>query len=282
MPGFGLSLGYTVFYLSVIVLIPLGALLFKTFGMPWHELWATVIDPEVVASYEMSLGASLVAALLSGFFGFLAAWVLARYHFPGRQLADALIDLPFALPTAVAGIALTTLYAPHGWVGSLFAAHGWIGSHFPPDGIPIAFTPLGVTLALIFVGIPFPVRTLQPVIQALQADAEEAAACLGANRFQTFFRVILPALIPAWITGVTLAFGRAVGEYGSVVFISANIPFKTEIAPLLIVNKLEQYNYAGATAIGTVMLLFSLVVLTLVGFLQRWHKRRTGGIGEGQ
>jgi sulfate transport system permease protein len=268
LPGFGVSLGYSVFYLSVIVLIQLAALVLKTTGMTWPAFWATVTDPQVVASYKLSLGASLVAALVNGFFGLIIAWVLARYEFPGRLFIDALVDLPFALPTAVAGIALTAIYAPHGPIGSILLEH---------FGIRAAFSPLGVTLALIFIGIPFVVRTLQPVIQSLPADVEEAAACLGANRFQTFQRVILPALLPAWLTGMTLAFGRAVGEYGSVVFISGNMPFRTEIAPLLIVSKLEQYNYGGAAAIGTVMLVFSLVVLIAVNALQRWHERRTQG-----
>ena len=271
LPGFGLSLGYTVFYLSIVVLIPLAALVLKASGLTWSEFWTTVTDPQVVASYKLSLGASLVAALVNGVFGLVIAWVLARYEFPGRLLVDALVDLPFALPTAVAGIALTAIYAPHGLVGAFLLDH---------FGIRAAFSPLGVTLALIFIGIPFVVRTVQPVIQGLPADVEEAAACLGANRLQTFFRVILPAILPAWLTGMTLAFGRAVGEYGSVVFISGNMPFRTEIAPLLIVSKLEQYNYKGAAAIGTVMLLFSLVVLVAVNFLQRWHQRRTQGAPE--
>jgi len=265
LPGFPLAIGYTVFYLSLVVLIPLGALVLKASGLSWAAFWTTVTQPEVVAAYKLSLGASLIAALINGVFGFIGAWVLARYTFPGRRVIDALIDLPFALPTAVAGIALTTIYAPNQWIGALLL----------PLGIRIAFTPAGVTLALIFVGIPFVIRTLQPVIQALPADVEEAAACLGASRIQTFCRVIVPALVPAWLTGMALAFGRAVGEYGSVVFISANLPFRTEIAPLLIVNKLEQYNYQGAAAIGTVMLLFSFVSLITVNALHRWHARST-------
>jgi sulfate transport system permease protein len=265
LPGFPLALGYTVFYLSVIVLIPLGALVAKTAGLSWADFWQTVTAPQVMAAYRLSLLASLAAALVNGVFGFIGAWALARYDFPGRRFVDALVDLPFALPTAVAGIALTTLYAPNGWLG---APLGRLG-------IKVAFTPLGVTLALIFVGLPFVIRTLQPVIQALPGDVEEAAACLGAGRWQTFTRVILPAVVPAWLTGMTLAFGRAVGEYGSVVFISANLPFRTEIAPLLIVNKLEQFNYQGAAAIGTVMLVFSLLSLSAVNLLQRWHASRT-------
>ena len=265
LPGFPLAIGYTVFYLSLVVLIPLGALVLKASGLSWSAFWTTVTAPEVMAAYKLSLGASLVAALVNGVFGFIGAWALARYEFPGRRVIDALIDLPFALPTAVAGIALTTIYAPNGWIGAFLS----------PLGIRIAFTPAGVTLALIFVGIPFVIRTLQPVIQSLPADVEEAAACLGASRIQTFARVIIPALVPAWLTGIALAFGRAVGEYGSVVFISANLPFRTEIAPLLIVNKLEQYNYQGAAAIGTVMLLFSFVSLIGVNALHRWHAGHT-------
>jgi len=280
LPGFGLSLGYTLFGLSLVVLFPIAALFHRAFVLPpeaiatgetssLHFIWATITEPEVLESYRVSLESSLFAALLNGVFGFIIAWVLSRYEFPGRRLLDALVDLPFALPTAVAGIALTELYAPNGWLGSLLA----------PYGIRVAFTQTGITVALIFIGLPFVVRTVQPVIQSLHGDVEEAAACLGADRWQTFVRVILPALIPAWITGITLAFGRAVGEYGSVVFIAANIPFKTEIAPILIIHKLEQFNYAGAAAIGGAMVLFSVLILATVTTLQRWHSRRTSGHG---
>ena len=227
-----------------------------------------VTSPQVVASYKLSFGASLVAALVNGLFGFLTAWVFTRYSFPGRRLFDAFVDFPFALPTAVAGIALTELYAPHGWIGSWLARFG----------IKVAYTPLGVVVALVFIGFPFVVRTVQPVIAGLAQDVEEAAACLGASRFQTFRSIILPAVLPSLLTGITLAFGRAVGEYGSVVFISANLPFKTEITPVLIVSKLEQYDYQGAAAIGVVMLLMSLAILLLVNIIQWWSGRRTGHV----
>jgi sulfate transport system permease protein len=266
LPGFHLNLGLTVFYLSLIVLLPLAALAAKSLGGSWSHFWISVSNPRVLAAYQLSFGASFAAAALNGVFGLLAAWVLARYEFPGRKLVDALIDLPFALPTAVAGIALTAIYAPNGWIGRLLE----------PLGIKAAFSPLGVLLALTFIGFPFVVRTLQPVIQALPAEVEEAAACLGATRLQTFRRVLLPAMLPALLTGMTLAFGRGVGEYGSIVFISGNLPFKTEIAPLLIVSKLEQYDMVGAAAIGSVMLLASLLILLLVNLLQWWSARRTG------
>ena len=279
LPGFGLSLGYTVFALSLIVLIPIASLFHRSFVPPTEAVeagqsalryfWNTVTEPEVVDSFRVSLECSLLAALINGFFGFIIAWVLSRYEFPGRRLLDSLVDLPFALPTAVAGLALTELYSVNGWIGSLLAPHD----------IRVAFTQSGITLALVFIGLPFVVRTVQPVIQGLHADVEEAAACLGAGRWQTFRRVILPALVPAWITGITLAFGRAVGEYGSVVFIAANIPFKTEIAPILIIHKLEQFNYAGAAAIGVAMVLFSVLTLAVVTGLQRWHARHTSAHG---
>jgi sulfate/thiosulfate transport system permease protein len=268
LPGFRLTLGYTVFYLSVIVLLPVSALFLKSFDGTLAHFRAVVTNPEVVASYKLSFGASLAAALINGVFGFLTAWVLTRYEFPARRFIDAFVDFPFALPTAVAGIALTELYAPHGWLGSWAAKAGF----------KVAYTPLGVTVALIFIGFPFVVRTLQPVIASLGHDVEEAAACLGASRFQTFKNVILPAVYPALLTGVTLAFGRAVGEYGSVVFISANLPFKTEITPVLIVSKLEQYDYQGAAAIGVVMLLMSLAILSLVNLIQWWSGRKTGHV----
>ncbi|HWB60647.1 MAG TPA: sulfate ABC transporter permease subunit CysT [Chthoniobacteraceae bacterium] len=268
LPGFRLTLGYTAFYLSAIVLIPFGCLFAKAFYGPFSHAWRVVSNPEVVASYKLSFGASLTAALVNAIFGFLTAWTLTRYQFPGRRILDAFVDFPFALPTAVAGIALTELYAPHGWIGA------WLAR----AGITVAYTPLGIVVALVFIGFPFVVRTVQPVLAALTQDVEEAAACLGASRWQTFRRVILPAVIPSLLTGVTLAFGRAVGEYGSVVFISANLPFKTEITPVLIVSRLEQYDYQGAAAIGIVMLLLSLFILLLVNLIQYWNGRRTGHV----
>jgi sulfate/thiosulfate transport system permease protein len=264
LPGFGLTLGYTVFYTCVVVLIPLSALVFKTATLGWGAFWATVTAPRVLASYQLSFGASFAAALVNAVFGLIVAWVLVRYPFPGRRVIDALVDLPFALPTAVAGIALTTLYAENGWVGRKLA----------PLGIRVAFTPLGIGLALTFIGLPFVVRTLQPVIESLEADVEEAAASLGASRLQAARRVILPALLPAWLTGFLLAFARALGEYGSVVFIAGNMPMKTEITPLLIMTKLEQYDYAGATAIAVVMLGASFVLLLSINLLQSRAQRR--------
>ncbi|MBW4696572.1 MAG: sulfate ABC transporter permease subunit CysT [Aphanocapsa lilacina HA4352-LM1] len=263
LPGFGLSLGYTVFYLSMIVLIPLSALFFKSATMGWTQFWTTVTDPRVVAAYQLTFGASLVAALINAVFGLLVAWVLVRYTFPGKRILDALVDLPFALPTAVAGIALTSLYAPN----------GWIGQYLDPLGIKVAFTPIGIVIALMFIGFPFVVRTVQPVLQDLELESEEAAACLGASRLQTFLTVILPTLIPSLLTGFTLAFARALGEYGSVVFISGNMPGRTEIASLLIITKLEQYDYAGATAIAVVMLVAAFVLLFAINLLQRWSSR---------
>jgi sulfate transport system permease protein len=264
LPGFGLTMGLAVFYLSLIVLIPLATLPAKTFTMTWEAFRATISDPRVVASYRLSVGASLIAASVNAVFGFIVAWVLVRYTFPGRRLVDALIDLPFALPTAVAGIVLTALYAPNGWLGAPLARHG----------IKVAFTPLGVTVALIFIGLPFVVRTLQPVIEDLDPEVEEAATSLGANRRSVLLRVVLPHLFPAWLTGFALAFARAVGEYGSVVFISGNMPMRTEISPLLIVTKLEQYDYAGATAIALVMLVLSFTLLLCINALQSWTRRR--------
>ena len=264
LPGFGLTMGITVLYLSIIVLIPLATLPAKTLTMSWQAFYDTITDPRVVASYRLSLGASLAAAGVNAIFGFAVAWVLARYSFPGRRVVDALIDLPFALPTAVAGIVLTTLYAPNGWLGAPLARHG----------IRVAFTPLGVIVALIFIGLPFVVRTLQPVIEDLDPDIEEAATSLGASRAGVLLRVVLPNLFPAWLTGFALAFARAVGEYGSVVFISGNMPMHTEISPLLIVTKLEQYDYAGATAIALVMLVLSFVLLLGINGLQTWARRR--------
>jgi sulfate transport system permease protein len=264
LPGFRLTMGFTLFYLSLIVLLPLLTLPARTATIGWNAIWQTISDPRVVASYRLSVGAALAAAAVNAVFGLLVAWVLARYHFPGKRIVDALIDLPFALPTAVAGITLTTLYAPNGWLGR------------PLDnyGIKVAFTPLGITIALVFIGLPFVVRTLQPVIEDLDVEIEEAATSLGASRSYVLTRVIMPFLYPAWLTGFALAFARAVGEYGSVVFISGNMPMRTEISPLLIITKLEQYDYAGATAIALVMLLISFTLLLAVNILQGWSGRR--------
>jgi sulfate transport system permease protein len=260
-------MGFTVFYLSLIVLIPLATLPLSAARLPWSTIWATITDPRVVASYRLSVGASLIAASVNAIFGLLVAWVLARYEFPGKRVIDALIDLPFALPTAVAGIVLTTIYAPN----------GWLGAPLERLGIKVAFTPLGVTLALIFIGLPFVVRTLQPVIEDLDPEIEEAATSLGASRWAVLAQVVLPYLFPAWLTGFALAFARAVGEYGSVVFISGNMPMRTEIAPLLIITKLEQYDYGGATAIALVMLLMSFALLLAINALQGWTSRRVAG-----
>ncbi len=266
LPGFGLSLGYAAFYASLIVFIPLAALLAKALTLSWAEIWAIVIDPRSVASYRLSFGASLIGATLNAFFGLIVAWVLVRYTFPGKRVVDALVDLPFALPTAVAGIALTALYAPNGWLGQ------WL----TPLGIKVAYAPLGVIVALTFIGLPFVVRTLQPVLEDLEAEIEEAAASLGAGRWQTFRRILFPALLPALLTGFAMAFARAVGEYGSVVFISGNLPFRTEITSLLIMTKLEQYDYAGAATLGSVMLVFSFVLLLIINLLQHWSSKRIG------
>ncbi len=264
LPGFRMTMGFTLLYLSLIVIVPLLTLPAKTATMTREALWNAISDPRVVASYRLSVGASLVAAAVNALFGSLLAWVLVRYSFPGRRLIDALIDLPFALPTAVAGIVLTTLYAPNGWLGRPLASLG----------IKVAFTPLGVTVALIFIGLPFVVRTLQPVIEDLDPEIEEAATSLGANRLTVFVRVLAPYVFPAWLTGFALSFARAVGEYGSVVFISGNMPMRTEMSPLLIVTKLEQYDYAGATAIALVMLLLSFTLLLIINGMQRWSSRR--------
>ena len=258
LPGFGLALGFTLLYLSLVVLVPLSTLFWKSAGLGWAGFQAAVTAPRVVASYELTFGASLLAAAVNGVFGLVVTWVLVRYRFPGRALVDALVDLPFALPTAVAGIALTTLYAPNGWLGAPLARLG----------VKAAFTPLGIVIALAFIGLPFVVRTLQPVLESLDPEVEEAAASLGASRLQTVFRVVLPALFPAWLTGFALAFARALGEYGSVVFIAGNMPMKTEITPLLIVTKLEQYDYAGATAIASITLVASFVLLLAINRLQ--------------
>jgi sulfate transport system permease protein len=263
LPGFGPALGFALAYLGLIVLIPLATIFFRSAGLGWPTFWETVTSARVVASYRLSFGASLAAAIINSIFGLLAAWVLTRYRFPGRRLMDALVDLPFALPTAVAGIALTTLYAPN----------GWIGARLEPLGVHVAYAPLGIVVALTFIGLPFVVRTVQPVLQDLEAEIEEAATSLGASRRQTFQRVLLPALAPAMLTGFALSFARAVGEYGSVVFISGNMPLRTEIAPLLIMTKLEQFDYAGATAIAVVMLVASFVLLLGINLLQ-WAGRR--------
>jgi len=267
LPGFGLTLGYTMVYLSLLVLIPLSAVFIRSLGLGWGHFWDVVTAPRVVASLRLSFGASLTAALINVIFGLIVAWVLVRYSFPFKRLVDAMVDLPFALPTAVAGIALTALYAPNGWLGI------WLKSF----GISVAFTPLGIVVALTFIGLPFVVRTLQPVLEDLDREVEQAAATLGASALQAFARVILPALWPALLTGFALAFARAVGEYGSVIFIAGNMPMKSEIAPLLIVTKLEQYDYAGATAIAVVMLVLSFALMFGINALQHWALSRHGG-----
>ena len=266
LPGFNLSLGFTILYLSLIVLIPLSAAFIKTSSLSLHEFWIAVASPRVVASYKLTFGASLLAAVINAFFGLLTAWVLTRYTFPGKRVVDALVDLPFALPTAVAGIALTAIYANNGWIGSLLEPHG----------IKVAFTPLGVVVALTFIGLPFVVRTVQPVLEDLEAETEEAAASLGANRWQTFRKIIFPAIAPALLTGFSLAFARAIGEYGSVIFIAGNMPMVSEITPLIIIGKLEQYDYAGATAVAVVMLVISFVLLLVINALQAWQRRHSG------
>ena len=267
LPGFNLTLGYTLFYLSLIVLIPLSALLFKTFTLTWVEFWAAVASPRVVASYKLTFGASFLAAFVNVFFGLLLAWVLVRYEFPGKKIVDALVDLPFALPTAVAGISLT----------ALLAGNGWIGQYLEPHGIQLAFNRNGIVIALIFISLPFVVRTVQPVLEDAEKELEEAATCLGASRFQTFRYVIFPSIAPALLTGFAMAFARAVGEYGSVIFIAGNMPMVSEITPLIIIGKLEQYDYAGATAVATVMLAISFVLLLVINALQSWQRRRAGG-----
>jgi len=264
LPGVRLTLGFTVAYLVVLVIVPLSTLFVRTARLGWGGFWDAATGPRALAAYKLSVGTSVVAAVVNGVFGLLVAWVLTRYKFTGRTIADALVDLPFALPTAVAGVALTTLYSQNGLIGALFAPHG----------IKIAFTPLGIAVALTFIGLPFVVRSVQPVLETLPKEIEEAAATLGADRWQTFRRVILPALTPALVAGMSLSFARAIGEYGSVVFISGNMPGRTEIAPLLIMSKLEQYDYGGATAIAVVMLLTSAVILVGAGLIQRRAARR--------
>jgi sulfate/thiosulfate transport system permease protein len=263
LPGFGLTLGFTLFYLSAVVLVPLGGLVLRTLGLSWHEFWHLATTPRALAAYKLTFGASLAAALVNAVFGTLLAWVLVRYRFPGRRLIDAMVDFPFALPTAVAGLTLS----------SLFAANGWLGRSLVPLGIHGAFTPLGVVIALTFVGMPFVVRTLQPVLQNLERDVEEAAATLGAGRLRTFVFIVAPTLLPTVLTGFALAFARAIGEYGSIVFISGNIPFKTEIAPYLIVIRLEEYDYTGAIALAVVLLVFSFVLLGFINLLEQWSSR---------
>lgn len=267
LPGFGLSLGLAALYASLIVFIPLAGLVLKALELSWPELWQVVSNPRALASYRLTFTASFAAASINLVFGLIVAWVLVRYDFFGKRVIDALVDLPFALPTAVAGIALTALYTTKGWLGQWF----WLAD------IKVAYTWLGVTLALTFIGLPFVVRTVQPVLADLEAEVEEAAASLSASRLQTFRRILFPALLPSLLTGFALAFARAIGEYGSVVFISGNMPYKTEITPLLIMTKLEQFDYAGAAALGTVMLVFSFVLLLLINLLQHWSHKRTGG-----
>lgn len=264
IPGFNLSLGFTLLYLALIVLIPLSAVFLKTFTMTWDAFWTAVSSERVVASYKLTFGASLIGAFLNVIFGGIVAWVLVRYSFPGKKIIDALVDLPFALPTAVAGIALTALYSTNGWIGQFLA----------PLGIKVAFTPLGVVVALTFIGLPFVVRTVQPVLEEAERELEEAAASLGANRLQTFAKVIFPTILPALLTGFALAFARATGEYGSVIFIAGNMPMVSEITPLFIITKLEQYDYLGATAIAVVMLIVSFILLLTINLLQAWTRKR--------
>lgn len=266
LPGFHLTLGYTIFYLCLIVLIPISALFLKTFSLTLDQFWSAVSSPRVLASYRLTFGASLIAALVNLVFGLLLAWVLVRYKFPGKKLVDALVDLPFALPTAVAGISLT----------ALLAGNGWLGQYLEPMGIKLAFTPAGVVIALIFVGLPFVVRTVQPVLEDAEKELEEAATSLGATRLQIFTKVILPHIAPAMLTGFAMAFARAIGEYGSVIFIAGNMPMVSEITPLIIIGKLEQYDYAGATAVAVVMLVISFAMLLIINALQGWQRRSAG------
>ena len=266
LPGFGLTLGYTLFYLSIIVLIPLVALIWQNFSMTWEQFWAAISAAPAVASYKLSLKASLIAAGVNLVFGLLIAWVLVRYEFPGKKLADAMVDLPFALPTAVAGISLTALYA----------GNGWIGQYLEPLGIKIAYDPNGIVIALIFIGLPFVVRTVQPVLEDSEKELEEAASSLGASRWQIFHKVILPSITPALMTGFAMAFARALGEYGSVIFIAGNIPMVSEITPLIIMAKLDQHDLSGATAVALVMLVISFIMLLVINALQAWQRRRSG------
>ncbi|WP_151814501.1 sulfate ABC transporter permease subunit CysT [Acinetobacter junii] len=271
LPGFGLSLGFTLAYVSLIVLIPLSAVFIRSLGIGWDGLWEILTSERILKSLQLSFSAALIAALVNVIFGLLLAWCLVRYSFPGKRIVDALVDLPFALPTAVAGIALTSLYAPTGWIGQ---------QYLEPLGIQVAYTPIGITLALIFIGLPFVVRTVQPVLSDIESELEEAASALGANRWQTITKVILPILFPALLTGFALAFARGVGEYGSVIFIAGNQPYKTEIAPLMIISRLEEYDYAGATTIAVVMLVLSFAILFLINLVQAWASRRTGRVAQ--
>jgi sulfate/thiosulfate transport system permease protein len=264
LPGFALTMGFSLFYLGLIVLIPLSGLFVKTSMLSWAQFWGIITTPRAIASYQLTFGVSMVGAIINGLFGSIIAWVLVRYHFPGRSVVDALVDLPFALPTAVAGITLAAIYS----------SNGWLGRYFEPLGIKVAFTPLGVLVALTFIGLPFVVRTVQPVLQDLDKEVEEAATTLGANRWQTFRAVIVPELWPALLTGIAMAFARSVGEYGSVIFIAGNMPLKSEITPLLIMTKLEQYDYSGATALGVVMLVTSFVLALMINILQWWSSAR--------
>ena len=268
LPGFNITLGFTLLYLSLIVLIPLSALVFKTFTLSWEQFWVAISSPRVMASYRLTFGASFIAAVVNTVFGLLVAWVLVRYEFPGKKIVDALVDLPFALPTAVAGISLT----------ALLASNGWIGQYLEPLGIQLAFTRNGVVIALIFIGLPFVVRTVQPVLEDHEKELEEAAMCLGATRLQTFTKVIFPTIAAALLTGFAMAFARAVGEYGSVIFIAGNMPMVSEITPLIIIGKLEQYDYAGATAVAVVMLIISFILLLVINGLQAWQRKRSGGV----
>ena len=269
IPGFGLTFGFAMSYLALIVLIPLAALVIRSGAMGWQEFWKLALDPRTVAALRISFGASLIAALINAVFGLILAWVLVRYRFPGKRAIDSMIDLPFALPTAVAGIALSALYAPNGWIGALLA----------PAGIKIAYMPAGIVVALVFIGLPFVVRTVQPVLADVDKELEEASATLGANRLQTVLRVVLPPLVPAILTGFALALARAIGEYGSVIFIAGNIPFVSEIAPLLIVIRLEEFNYSAATAIASLMLAVSFAMLLAINLIQAWSRRRFGHVG---
>ena len=268
IPGFGLTFGFTLTYLSLIVLIPIAALILRTTSLSWEQFWGIASNERVLAALQLSFGASFIAALVNAVFGLMVAWVLVRYRFPGRRVLDAIVDLPFALPTAVAGIALTAIFAPTGWIGQYFEAFG----------IKIAYTTTGIIIALTFIGLPFVVRTVQPVIEEIDREVEEAAATLGANRFQAVFKVVLPTLLPALLTGFVLAMARAVGEYGSVIFIAGNIPYVTEIAPLLIVIRLEEFDYGGATAIATLMLVISFAMFLAINLIQAWARRRFGDV----
>lgn len=278
LPGFGLSLGLTLTYLSLLVLIPLSTIFFKSGTLGWEHFKAAAFSARALASYKITFGASFIAAFINLWVGLLVAWVLVRYSFPGKRIVDSLIDLPFALPTAVGGIALTTAYAPNGIIGSHFAAGAALGKWFGPQGLKIAYSPLGIVIALTFISLPFVVRTVQPVLADLDSQLEEAASALGASRWMIFRRVIFPFIWPALLTGFSLGFARAIGEYGSVVFIAGNQPFQTEITPLLIITRLEEYDYAAATALAVVMLVASFVLLLTVNTLQRWTNRRTSAI----